>query len=160
MENKTLDVSMLVDLRKRLMAEKQRIEEQVKAVSVTLSLIMNGHKAGSANAQFDMNSLRGKTQLEAVIEIARKNNGRVNLKQAHEILRDAGLMRPTKNWYNILYNTINRSGKFEHAGPGEYKLVDAVEGIFEGMIERVASGEKPDKVIDEVVQGRRGLSRL
>jgi len=65
-----------------------------------------------------------KTQLQGLVAIARKNNGRLNNKIAKYLLLKSGLMKPTKNAANILYNVINRSERFEHTGPGEYRLKD------------------------------------
>jgi hypothetical protein len=127
----------LTELRQRL--EHQRdlahhhlneAEERVKAVVTTLDLLREDgikNKAEAIPAQSELvTELRGKrTQLQALIAIARINNGKLFTRDAKRLLQQAGLMKPTKNASNILYNVINRSERFRHIGAGEYELIES-----------------------------------
>ena len=134
METSTKEAPRLVELQQTL--ERRRdslrrtleiVEEQLKAVTTTLELLNNvgaGQLTVPTETIVPPPNLHGMTQVEALSAIARQNGGRVRIKDAHGVLLKAGLMKQTKNWYNILYNAINRSEKFERSSPGEYKLLE------------------------------------
>ncbi len=66
---------------------------------------------------------KGKTQLEVMEEIARKNDNRVKVNQAKTILTAIGRMKPSKNSWGAIYTALSRSPKFEKCGPGEFRLI-------------------------------------
>ena len=69
----------------------------------------------------DPAELKGKTQLQALILIARRN-GVLNMAEARRTLLLAGLVRNAKNAGSILYTVMARSERFEKVSPGVYKL--------------------------------------
>jgi hypothetical protein len=106
--------------------ELEEIDHQLQAVSLTLELL---RKDGSSKAvtvtseQEILTELRTKkTQVPALVAIARHNGGILLTKDAKHLLQRAGLMKATKNASNILYNVINRSERFDHIGSGRYRL--------------------------------------
>ena len=117
------DIGDIVVLQRKLQAQRAGIDEKLRAVEITLGLLRNGgSSAVSELGGEDRYGLeRTMTQVEALERIA-KIDGTVKIKTAKLILEKAGLLKRTKNWYNILYAALNRSNKFEHAGPGEYRL--------------------------------------
>ncbi len=111
-----------VSLLRRTLA---KAEEQLTAVNTTLSLLHSGSETlvMDHSVGVDPLELHGMTQIKALIAIAKKNEGRIRIKDVRNTLMRAGVMKQTKNWYNILYGAINRSEAFERSGPGEYKLI-------------------------------------
>ena len=113
----------LKDVAKRDLEE---IDRQLHAVATTLELLRKetSPKVGSvASEQEILAELRTKkTQVPALIAIARHNGGILLTKDAKYLLQRAGLMKVTKNASNILYNVINRSERFDNIGPGKYRL--------------------------------------
>lgn len=68
--------------------------------------------------------LRGKTQLAALIHLAKKNGGLLKIVDGKDALMASGLMKKTKNAYNITYNTAIRSGRFAKESPGVVRLIE------------------------------------
>jgi hypothetical protein len=107
-------------------------EQNLRAVTRTMDLlhtsgvlVENVHNVKSDKTEELVKELRTKkTQLAGLITIARKNDGRLRTKDARDLLQRAGLMKPTKNAANILYNVITRSERFTHVAPGEYILTE------------------------------------
>ena len=135
----TSQIDQLTTLRDRLQTRKTKlaqklaeVDEQLKAVSLTLSLLSRSeeHETEVDDAVAVLpREIQGMTQLEALAYIARKNNNRIRIIDAKKLLSKAGLMKLTKNSYGVLYTVINRSGKFKHSGPGEYELLDGTVEI-------------------------------
>ena len=72
-----------------------------------------------------LESLRGLTQIKALVQVARASGGRFRIKDARDLLVKAGLINsPKGNAANILFNAINRSEKFRRVGHGEYELIE------------------------------------
>lgn len=107
-------------------------QRDLKAVQRAIELLRVGDVAREIEAfqspldskEFITELRSKKTQLHALIAMARKNNGKLLTKDAKRLLLACGLMRPTKNANNILYNVINRSERFRHVGAGEYELIE------------------------------------
>ena len=68
--------------------------------------------------------LKGKTQLAALMHLAKKNGGLLKIVDGKEALIAAGLMKRTKNSYNITFNTATRSGRFTKESPGVVRLIE------------------------------------
>lgn len=71
------------------------------------------------------NELPGKTQVEALVHIAEKNNCTLKVADARRILLWAGLMS-SKNAPTVFHTVITRSGKFERVAQGEYRLIEGM----------------------------------
>ncbi len=130
--SETSQLDQLTALRDRLQLRKARysqklveVDEQLKAVGLTVSLLSRGEERESEEQPLAVapNEIRGMTQVEALVYIARNNANRVKIVPAKKLLAKAGVMKLTKNSYNILYTVINRSEKFKKVGPGEYELL-------------------------------------
>ena len=118
----------LKEKRESLVRMLEQVDEDYKAVTKTMALLRQ------VTAEVPITivplDLHGKTQLQAVIEIAQANGGRIKLTEARDILVANGLMKKTKNSTTIIYNTVVRSGKFEHTGKGEYGLLPESPDLF------------------------------
>ncbi len=68
--------------------------------------------------------LKGLTQIEALVEHARVNNGLLRLPYARRDMIDAGLIRTPKNAPGIISILISRSDRFERLKRGVYRLKD------------------------------------
>lgn len=73
-------------------------------------------------ADFPVGMLRNMTQVQALVTIAKHNDGLVRAQEAKRLLIKAGVMRETKNSTNIIHAVILRSDKFERVRSGEYRL--------------------------------------
>jgi hypothetical protein len=69
--------------------------------------------------------LLGLTHKQAVIAIARQNNGIVKSGEAKRLMIRAGIMAPTKNASRMVHNAIKTSKMFDPIAPGEYRLKEA-----------------------------------
>jgi hypothetical protein len=73
-------------------------------------------------SDFHLLNLRGHTHKQAVIAIAKHNNGVVKASEAKALMIRAGIMAETKNSYRMARHAILSSGAFEKTAPGEYRL--------------------------------------
>jgi len=132
MDTNTLVVTELEQLKQSLQARLDSLqvelnETKAKYQSVLTTLELLGHKkrldlSEAPGAEFSW--LRGLTQAQALERIAKKNGGRVKVRDAKRILLSAGLIKTPKNANNIIFNVIQRvEGKFRRIAPGEYELV-------------------------------------
>lgn len=73
--------------------------------------------------------LRGLTHIEALIKIAKENDGVVRVADAKRILVDANLTTAkARNVSSHIYHTLARSERFERTDPGVFRLADPVMG--------------------------------
>jgi hypothetical protein len=103
-------------------------EAEGRLVAVTLAIEVWKSKGSAAASEIEINpylrSLKGLTQVQALIKIAKDNgNNRFKLKEAKKLLLDAGLVKSKKNASTILFTAIQRSEKFMRVAPGEYELL-------------------------------------
>jgi hypothetical protein len=98
------------------------VEKQFESLSVTMGLLRL-----PTPGMIGLN-LGGKTQLEALIAIARANNNLLIVRQARRLMTKAGLFTNPKNASSVIFTTIGRSGRFKPAGvKGQYILLDPKE---------------------------------
>lgn len=108
-----------------------RIDDQIRSVEVTMNLYRKTGKTHEPAVYKTLASeLQGKTQLQALIHIASKTNGRLKVVDAKRVMLEAGLIRNPKNALSMLYTIISRSGKFEKTSPGKYRLVTPEQTQF------------------------------
>jgi hypothetical protein len=133
MTNTNQDLNQLIEIlrnKRTTLAEKLAdIDKQLEAATLTKALLGLGQDSEADEQEtpiaVPMRELRGMTQLEAMVHVAKKNNGRIRTSRIARLLIKAGLMKHTKNSYNIAYTVIRRSGKFKPSGnPGEYELIE------------------------------------
>lgn len=133
MTNTNQNFDQLKALNERLLAKETRLSEKLaevrkqrEAVMTTLALLGGEEKdiEEPPAPLVQPRELRNLTQLDALIHIANRNNGRVKIREAKALLSRASLLNGNpKDWYNILFTIIKRSEKFAHVGPGEYELL-------------------------------------
>jgi hypothetical protein len=127
------DFESVTALQRKLQSQKdvakrdlEEIERKLQAVATTLELLRNDGSQKTVSITSEQEILAElrtkKTQVPALVTIARYNGGILLTKDAKYLLQRAGLMKVTKNASNILYNVINRSERFENIGPGKYRL--------------------------------------
>jgi hypothetical protein len=128
--NSQQQIDQLKALKERLQnqeaKQKQRlaeISEKLRAVTLTISLLGEERENEDTSPGVSVRELQGMKQVEALVYIAKHNNGRVRIVDAKKLFTKAGVMKVTKNSYGILYTVIQRSGKFKHSGRGEYELL-------------------------------------
>ena len=113
----------------------EEADQRLRAVATTIELLHEHRimeevgeveklRESSQDDEFVAELRKKKTQLHALIAIAKKNNGKLFTRDAKPLLQRAKLMKQTKNASNILYNVINRSERFRHVGAGEYDLIE------------------------------------
>lgn len=131
MENKQVVYSELVTLRNRLQGRFEGLQQQLREVehqldSVNTTLILFGNRSGaSGRSGVEPSALRDKTQVEALVTIAKANGNRLRTLDAKKLLLRAGKIKTPKNANNILFTAINRSGRFRKIEPGLYELTSA-----------------------------------
>lgn len=144
MENANADAGNLGELRDRLRERvkvlRQQLDEaerQLSSVTVTMELL--GYKGGNLAAidesvrNIEPASLKGLTQEQALVKIARANGGKFLVAVAKRLLLAAGLIANPKNASNIIYNVIARSEKFHRLKAGEYQLIEqANQNVMSG----------------------------
>jgi hypothetical protein len=110
-----------------LRTQLEEAQKQLDSVMTTAELLTREENQNSAfmkalNAVMP-NDLRGLTQLDALVKIAKANNNRVRLTIAKDLLLKAGVTKSRKNATNIIFNVIKRSECFKRSAPGEYELL-------------------------------------
>jgi hypothetical protein len=128
--------------RQNLMEEIGTLEKTLEHLNATISLLEKESTEGTKfvrllaqPAEFPIGKLRRLTQIQAVVEIAKHSGGIVKAQDAKHLMIRAGVMRETKNSTNITHNVILRSGKFERVAPGEYRLKDEEERLFQSPVQ-------------------------
>jgi regulator of replication initiation timing len=126
---------LMTNLRKQRAAcehQLKQIDENLQAVIKTVNLLkLPDVEIKNHVSEPDIHAVEGKTtQIEAIIALARNNNGIVNTSSAKSFLIKSGLMKNTKNASTIIYTNITRSGKFERITPGQYRLLDTDKNLF------------------------------
>ena len=127
----TNQLDQLTALKERLRIRHARLTEklaevakQLEAVDTTIGLLRRGDEADREEVPLAASrDLQGMTQLEAITYMAKRNAGKIRIADVKKALIRAGLMRPTKNSYNIVFTVMKRSERFKRIGSGEYELL-------------------------------------
>jgi hypothetical protein len=126
----------LTERREKLMRPIVELDKELAALSTTLALILR-EETPAIETGFPLRKIRGMTQTQAVIEIAKYNGGEIRSLDIKPILVAAKLMKNSKNAAHMVNGVINRSGMFERIGRGRYRLKesptlkgDGIPGIF------------------------------
>ena len=120
----------------RLQFKRDRLREQLKDIESQYETISGALRVlGHTSMDVD---LTGKTQLEALIAIAKSNKNELAVRAARRVMNRFGLFANAKNASSIIHTTITRSGKFERIKPGVYRLLE--------------DREKPSGTLEEVPQ--------
>jgi len=114
---------VLESLRKK----QKQLQDDLRHIEAVIRLY-EAEKAGegeSVPTLVPLQSLRGLTQIKALVKIARASGGKFRISDARALLVKAGLINsPKGNENNILFNAIARSEKFKRVGYGEYELIE------------------------------------
>jgi hypothetical protein len=130
MEDKESIIKYLTVHRKELLEQRDRlakpvleIDQEIQYVDGTLRSLQKNHTVSFPKEElFPIAKLRNLTQVQALVVIAKHNDGIVRAQEAKRLLIKAGVMRQTKNSTNVIHAVIIRSEKFERVRPGEYRL--------------------------------------
>ena len=104
------------------------ITEQLKGVETTLRLLTGSTVPALVpdGEESLAQRIRGKTQPEALAIIASTNSGTFKVKEAKQLMLQAGLISNPKNANSIMHTLVGRmkaSKTLEKIGRGEYRLV-------------------------------------
>jgi hypothetical protein len=136
MADKQQAINYLTALKRDMIARREQLrrplaqlEMEIDHVTATLALALRETKSENETPKtftgFPLAKLRGLSQRQAVIAIARYNGGTIKAQDAKAVLLEAGLMRHTKNATNMVHNAIAQSGVFERIGRGEFRLKES-----------------------------------
>ena len=110
-----------------LRKKQKQLQDDLKHIEAVIKLYET-EKSGeddSVSTLVPLASLKGLTQIKALVKIARASGGKFRISDARALLIRAGLINsPKGNENNILFNAIARSEKFKRVGYGEYELIE------------------------------------
>ncbi|MBA7542873.1 hypothetical protein ES705_35198 [subsurface metagenome] len=119
---------------RKILNRVDELNKEIIAVETTLQLIGYKGKEKAVLSTYGelVKKLREKrkkdkmTQIEALIEIAHTigEENKFKIKEAKQIMINAGFFENPKNANSILYTIIERSEKFEKIEPGIYKPIE------------------------------------
>lgn len=145
--------SELAGQAEKLRSELKEIEGRLIAVTLAIEVWKSKGTKSAGNPY--LREFKGMTQVQALIKIAKDNGtNRFKVAAAKKLLLEAGLIKSKKNAANILFTTIQRSGKFKRVVPGEYELVvpPAPDKTISHMVDAVVKGENPEKVVSRLLR--------
>lgn len=124
----TQDMSLTEQALAARLAEEQRLLgelERVRGDIARLRTLVDA-SAPESNQRTLANALRGMTQHEALIALARLNGGTVRPADAGPIVLAAGISKTTDRarLTQQLYGVLERSERFEKSAPGTYRLIE------------------------------------
>ena len=105
------------------------IDEDIRAVERSLELQQSfqmddqSQTESVRNLQYPVGDFLGKSQVQAIVTLAERNNGEVKVADAKRLLVETGLTK-SKKPYSIATSLImRRPDLFERTAPGIYRLV-------------------------------------
>src|SRR5467141_3504474 len=104
--------------REKLRSQLEELEKEYEAVALTMKLI--GQPSQKSLVGLDLSN---KTQLEALIAIAKANGGILAVKSARRVMVKAEMFKTPKNAASIIFTAIMRSKRFQRLGSGRYALL-------------------------------------
>lgn len=104
--------------REKLRSQLEEVEKEYEAVALTMKLM--GQPSQKSLLGLDLSN---KTQLEALIAIAKANGGILAVKAAKRAMIKAGMFKTPKNAASIIFTAITRSKRFQKLGAGRYSLL-------------------------------------
>lgn len=143
MANSDATLTELTSLIARLHKEREElsqkfseIDEQIKAVEVTMRLIRHDGSQAAPDiydalvAELRRAKAQEKTQMDALKLIANKSNGSIKVTYAQRLMVETGFIANPKNAASIIYTLISRSERFEKVKPGEYRLMGSQQSLL------------------------------
>lgn len=129
MEGREQAIQYLTNVKRSLLAQREKLllplrelDKDIERISEALAVVLRNEPVQENALGFPIKKLKGLTQTQAVIEIAKYNGGIVKTAEAKPILIGAGIMRHTKNSSRMIQGVIARSELFDRIGRGEYRL--------------------------------------
>ena len=101
------------------------LDRDIASVSHVLELLRQ-KKGVQWNGQIKASDLVDLSQMKALIEIAKANDGILVVSDARRLFIEAGLSK-SKFISQGIYSRMNRSELFEHLAPGRFRLVNTSE---------------------------------
>lgn len=139
MQTRDETIQFLRMKQQRLMNDITSLEKDLEHLNATIHLLEKESAMSLVSAEllpserdFPTGKLRGLTQPQALMVIAKHYGGTIKAQDAKRIMIKAGVMKETKNSTNITHNLILRTGKFERIAPGEYRLKQEANAHREG----------------------------
>ena len=120
-------------LQKEYASRMAEVDKEIDAVSTTLRLLRLGAleaKVPDVISVLDpvmIAQLEGKSAREALIDLAKANDGIVRIVDAKRTLIAAGILKDTKNIWGAIHTTLTRSKEFEKV-PGQAGTFRFTEG--------------------------------
>jgi hypothetical protein len=108
----------------------QEVEREIEHVKGTIASLRKTDSVAREQqlplvSDFPIGKIRNMTQVQALVTIAKHQDGVIRAQEAKRLLIRAGVMRQTKNSTNIIHAVIVRSDRFAKVRPGEYRLKDS-----------------------------------
>ena len=131
-------VSYLTQLKREITVKKEQLMRPIEAldrelehITATLAFLLRSPEPEpQQKGEFPLSKLRGLSQAQAVVVIARHNGGVLKAQDAKRIMIAAGVMRDTQNSTNMTHNAIIQTGKFDRIGRGEFRLKELSEKLI------------------------------
>src|SRR3990167_5287983 len=116
------EVAELISVRKKqldkFLARSHELEAEIEALEAAARIYREEHSITEA---IESKSPKGKTQIQALLTIARASNGIFKANEAKRVMIEAGLISNPKNAASIVYTLIkNHEHLFEKVEPGVY----------------------------------------
>ena len=120
---KTEEAAILREVEDRL----EDVRRKIAAVQTTLELLPRDAEAPKpVSTNGWAQKLHGKTQAEALVEIARENDGILRVTDAKRIFIGTGISKGKPKYLSgHIYHTLERSERWERVAPGTFKLLEA-----------------------------------
>jgi hypothetical protein len=121
-------LSTLRARRQGLASELDDVDGDISAVERTLALTRGEELEPSTEVTHGTNGsydgLAGKSQLEAIVTLATRNNGFVRVSEAKRMLIETRLTKvgSARKAYSVATSNLVRSKRFEWVAPGTYRL--------------------------------------
>ncbi|MCI0529554.1 MAG: hypothetical protein L0Y56_19100 [Nitrospira sp.] len=102
----------------KLLKRIEQIEHELCSVETTLGLL---RPAGTTESGITPEEIVDLKPIDALVVVAQRDGGRLKSTQARSLLVEAGVIKG-QNASSIIYNTIERSERFQKIKRGEYRL--------------------------------------
>jgi len=122
-------------IRRKIEQLRSSIEKELSAAENDLGVLVAAiafyeRGKGDANQVVPLNvaresegpKLRGMTHKQAVVAIAKQNNGFIRSLDAKKLMIRAGIMKDTRNASRMVHNAIKGTHLFEPISPGKFRL--------------------------------------
>jgi len=113
------EISQMIADRRQELRRIEILQAEIESLEASARMFREKHGVGE---MIEAGELKGKTQMAALIYIARKSNGLLRVNEVKRMMVQVGLIGTPKNAASILYTLIKRSERFDRVEPGVYRL--------------------------------------